>query len=465
MMGKAIFFLFAAIIVFQIFRLQGVRKLPWFFAGILFFPLTINIWPSPPISIPRLAVYSLLATTLFRQKNWYKEYRAFPLKSSMLFILVMLLMVGIFSRINLFSKFFIPIDLFIKNFFVMFLTYYYVRSIDDINYIFKTILSFFVVFCIYGFANYLTERNQYYDFITDTFNAIDIPNYFMSYARRFRISSFAWHPIYYGFILALATLINIYVSFLREKKRNLKAFNLILFMLLLGNLFLTNSRTPLLAFVAGAAIVFLFAMNWRLKIRLIILCSVLVGSAAMVFPSVSKLFVESYKTFSDEGSELEGSSVEMRLTQMNASLREFNKSPVLGNGFGYISQVLGFSADKSKRNSDEDFAGFESYAYKLLIEQGLCGMVGNAIFFFALFAYFYKNMRKEKSHKISLLSISMLIVFLLFIFGTGDMGTFIVCMSVIGLNVRYALILSEDRAAEYVELTNYPDKMLAFGYQ
>ena len=450
-MGQILFFGIALLLVVQIFRQPGIKKLPWFFAGIMFFPLTVNIWPSPPISIPRLAVYSLFASTFFLHKDWYKEYKAFPLKSATFFLFIMLLLIGIFNPVDLFSRFFVPIDLFIKNFLVVFLVYYHIKSVEDAKYMFKVILNFFIVFCIYGLSIFITKENQYYTLISNTFGSIDIPNYFMGYLGRFRISSFAWHPIYYGFLLSIGIFLNIYFTFLQGDNKRMKWYNLILFLLLFSNLLLTNSRTPMIAFLGGAGILFLFGLNWRLKLQILIFGGIMGVATLATIPSASDLIVESINTFSDDGSEMEGSSLDMRITQMNASLNEFNKSPILGNGYGYIGRGLGYSADKSKSSSDEDFAGFESYSYKLLIEQGLAGMLGNLVFFISLFSFFYKKSKKEDVEKISLLTISMLIVFLIFIFGTGDMGTFIICMSVIGINVKLACLLNEQRIANNPE--------------
>src|SRR5258706_16064575 len=143
-MGKILFFFIAFILMLEIIHKQGVKKLPWFFAGIMFFPVTINIWADPPISIPRLVIYALLGT-LFME-NRAKEFKTYPFKFSTIFLFIMFFCISVFDRAGSISKIFKMSDLFIKNFAVMFLTYYYIRSVKDAIYIIKIILLFFFFF-------------------------------------------------------------------------------------------------------------------------------------------------------------------------------------------------------------------------------------------------------------------------------------------------------------------------------
>ncbi len=275
----------------------------------------------------------------------------------------------------------------------------------------------------------------------------DVLDYFTLSTQRFRINSFAWHPIYYGFILSIAILLNLYIYYWKKDENQRKQFNIIMFFLLLINLLLTNSRTPLLAFFAGFSIFFLFAINWNFKFRIILSGCILVCLIVFFVPNSIKLFTESLNTFSSQGSELTGSSVEMRLNQLNASVKIFEKSPLTGNGFDYISEGLGYSSDPSKSKSSDDFAGFESYFFKLLIEQGLCGMIGHAVLFISLFIFFYHSSRKKETIILSILNTAMLTTFLVFIFGTGDMGSFIFFMSIMGVTVKYTMLLNNSTSA------------------
>ena len=141
------------------------------------------------------------------------------------------------------------------------------------------------------------------------------------------------------------------------------------------------------------------------------------------------------------------SSIEMREAQLAASIAVFNLSPIHGNGFEYISENLGFTRDKDTRTSDSDFAGFESYAYVLLIEQGLCGIVGNAVFFASLLFFQLRLYKKVTpfGKKLIVLNISILLTFLLFIFGTGDIGTFLFMNAIMGMNLKGIMLLRKPK--------------------
>lgn len=439
-MGKILIFLIAFFLVAEIIINSGVKKLPYFFAGILFFPLTINIWQHPPISIPRLVIYALLGTALFSKQNNNNVLKSYPFKTATGFLFIMLVCVSFFAPNGSDYSFFIMLDLFIKNFILLFLTFFYVRSMEDVFYIYNILLLFLFCFCIYGIWNFVTRQTEYYDFLSSTFYGKNIPRFYLSYTSRTRISSFAWHPIYYGLVLGIGLLLNVFLI-IESKKSYIKNFYTVMLFLLILNLLLSNSRTPLLAFILGFTIVFVFCLNWKYKLRIIITNLIIFLSLIFFLPKSLNILAESFNTFSSQGSELNetGSSMEMRVRQLNASLNQFYKSPLVGNGFGYVGKRL----QRSAGSDYDDFEGFESYLYKLLIEQGICGMVGNAVFFFSLFKFFYNSSRRKFNYKIAITSIAMLVTFLVFIFGTGDMGSFILFMSLLGINIKY-IMLSED---------------------
>jgi hypothetical protein len=134
----------------------------------------------------------------------------------------------------------------------------------------------------------------------------------------------------------------------------------------------------------------------------------------------------------------------MRDAQLAASFLLFNKSPYFGNGFGYISEDLGFSGKGTSTTKVDELYGFESYMYKLLIEQGIAGIVGNLIFFGTIFSFLIKVRKKVSDYGRSIvyITISMCITFLFFIFGTGDLGAFMFFMALLGVNFR-VIILSK----------------------
>jgi hypothetical protein len=347
-------------------------------------------------------------------------------------MLFALLSIGLVDqRHGLYLKLFNPVDLFITNFLVLFLTYHYTRTINDLFRIFKVLLIFFLVFAIYGIINFLLKENVYYSFISNTYGGRDFGNAY-NLTERFRISSFAYHAIYYGLLLDVIILVATFLII--NFRRNRLTYFALLFLLFL-NLFLVNSRTPIFSLAVGVAVFFLFGINFKQKILSITVGLLLIIGIFNFVPAAKQFLAATYDTFFSDGSDLEGSSLEMREMQLAASLVIFNQSPVFGNGFNYIVEDLGYSGEREKRNSDNDLKGFESYIYLLLIEQGMIGMLVNILFFIALAIYSLKKYGETSilGKKISILCFSTLLMFLSFIIGTGALNSFPFIMSFIGV--------------------------------
>jgi hypothetical protein len=449
-MGEIIFILTAIIFFVQILISSGVNKLYWFLVGILFFPRSIIIINSPVISFPRLMIYGLLISFIFQGKQKKSQMQHFPLFKPLMIIFIGLLCIGLMdSRLEFFFKLYRPFSYFLENFLIVFLCYFYLNTIKELKAVFDFIIKCLLVFSLYGFMNYATQISLYSKYISEIYKTVDFGNFYTGLNdSRFRISSFAWHPIYYGLLLGLVILLVIFVYQQKELRMQTNLFYKGIIVLLGINLLWTNSRTPLLAVVGGLVIFYIFALDLRGKLRNLLLALGIAVVGYLVSPNSFQIIEESINTFTSSGSRLEGSSVEMRDMQMEASLLLFSKSPVFGNGFNYITEDLGYSSDEKSSKSDTNLYGFESYSYKLLIEQGLIGIVINLIFFIGLLRFLLKKYSQTNTlgrHMIYF-SAGITITFLLFIFGTGDMGGFLFYMSILGLIIKAIMLsLTEDR--------------------
>lgn len=438
-MIKVLFILIACFFAFQIFIQPSIKKLPWFFAGILFFPPAVLLIESPHIPFYKFTLYCLLIVTI-KDFKWVSAFSYHPLKKALLLMFIAYLTIGLLdSRLSLFYKIYKPINYFIENFLSIFLTWYYVKTIRDVKYLYDKFLWFFIAFTIYGISNYLTRENEFYNLIVSGFGGRNFANDNMvTGIDRFRVSSFTWHAIYYGFLLCIILLLEIFLLTATKIRKDRRVKHIILVILLLVNLFMVNSRTPLFAFLLGAVVYVFFAFSFQKKIKILLVGFIIFIGAISYVPSVSKLFDESIKTFTSDGSDLSGSSVEMREMQLAASLIIFNRSPVYGNGFDYITENLGYSSEENERKTDSDLMGFESYIYKLLIEQGIIGIVSNIIFIILLVYWLLKSFSQVNylGKKIIIISIACLMSFISFIIGTGDLGSFLFFMSFLGINIK-----------------------------
>ncbi len=91
-----------------------------------------------------------------------------------------------------------------------------------------------------------------------------------------------------------------------------------------------------------------------------------------------------------EDNDISGSSMEMRINQLNASFIEIEDNPVFGRGYGYREYWM------YKHNDlHPDLLGFESVLVYYLVERGWIGL----LFFFAMAYYIYRLFSKNMVDK------------------------------------------------------------------
>lgn len=445
-MIKLLFFCLLLIFTYQIISKPAAQKLSWFLAGILFVPNYVILVNSPQISFYKALIYIILLVCLkFTTSSDF--INKFPFSKVFIFVLFIYLIIGFSdSRVSLFYQIYRSFNFFVERFFIMYIAWFFIKEINDFRYIFDRLYLFFVVLCIYGICNFLTRSNEFNELLSAGFGAVDFANYNMREdAERFRVASFTPHPIYYGFLLNVILLMDLYIITTFKHSRNQIYKHFFLMFLLLINLILVNSRTPILAFLFGSFIYVIFALKTKYKMRIIVSTSVLILFSFFVSTNARTLLINSINAFSQSDSDSQfknGSSIEMRERQLEASLLIFAQSPITGHGFNYIQEGLGYSSDKENRESGAELYGFESYSYKLLIEEGVLGIFANLVFVFVTLVWLLKMRSKVNSVGLNtiFLAIGLLMSFVAFILGTGDLGTFVFFMTIFGMYIKLIML-------------------------
>ena len=431
---------------------RGVYRLMWFFIGIIFLQGRIVVISSPTeINVHRLLIYTLLICELFPLKNFTNDFKTFPLKQSMAIVLIGLALIAFFDlRHNPFLNLYRVTDDFIQTFFVVFLCYINIREEEDLKKILKFFLISALIVSIYGLYNFITKSNPYDTLISNSFPSSE--SYFANYALgdgRFRVNSFASHPIYYGYLSGVLFLLTVYsFYFIKEHK----TLCLLLMPLTFLNLLFSNSRTPLLAAFVGLIVFILIAFRKRQKIKVFFIACLL-AFICYPIPLVKNRVDDTLDIFVTGGEKTIGSSIDLRTTQLIASYQEFLKKPIFGNGFKYITEDLGATDDAETNKSDTDFGGFESYGYHLLIEQGAVGILINLIFFTSLIIFFLKHTTTE--NELNGLGAAITLMFLTYSIGTGVLGSWPISMGLIGIILK----LLELKAAGSVNGSNESERV------
>jgi hypothetical protein len=441
-MGKFFFIGCAVIIFFGILKSTGVRRLMWFFTGILFFQHRIPLFTFPTdMGFHRFMLFSLLIPELANFKKSIRDFRKFPLFYPLIIVFVGFLLIGLFdTRINFFLQIYRPTDLYIQTFLVIFLAYNNIKEEEDWQILMKYFAVCSIILCLYGFYNFVTKNNPYDNLISTSFNSFSSFDFYKNiFDERFRINSFVDHPIYYGYLLGILFLLSFHT--ILDKQNNFRIIYLSSIVMTFLNLLMTNSRTPLISFSLGMVFFILMSLQLKLKVQIALL-AILFCAGIYTIPSIRDKINNTIDIFQKGGSQVSGSSLKMREMQLQASFLLFEKKPISGNGLYYIEENLGYSSNEDKSLSSNDLQGFESYFYIIIIEQGIIGIVLNVIFFGSLILYFWK--RKIISVEYSGLGLAITIMFLTFSIGTGTLGSWIITMGILGIIIKKLQLMRED---------------------
>jgi Lipid A core - O-antigen ligase and related enzymes len=451
------FVLFTFIVLFfsyKIFTSKGSNRVLWYVVGILFFHEGIILISNPiDLSAPRIFTLSLLLSSIFCESQ--SEWRSFPLKKIFLFILISLIIIGFNdTRLSSFQLIYRPAVYFFDNFLPCILAFLSFKEEKDWKKTMKVLYSSMIIMCLYGLATYLIRFNHYNDLIAKTTGWLDTSSNINLGTSRERVSSFTNNSIYYGYMISIIFIIFI-VNFVSTKTKNIHHSISFIFIsiLMLSNLYLSNSRTPYFTFAIGLSIaLFLVSgMKDKFKYFLYVLLFFIVVMNTSVGQNAVQKVTDIFAQEQNEG----GSSIEMRLDQLNASLEIFDHNIYTGNGFKYIIEDLGFKSIGGDEN--EDLYGFESYIFELLIEQGIIGFVYSIIFFVSIILWFFMNYNRNRNTKIiSGLSISLILCLLSFSVATGRLYSWPITLVLIGINMKRIILVKKEEDAEDYSLEESP---------
>ena len=271
----------------------------------------------------------------------------------------------------------------------------------------KAVLICIAVACIYGL--FLTTTNGLNPLIIlfSSFGGGGLDEdqwtrYFTDEGRLFgRISSVFFHPMSYASFLGFSA---IYVGYVRKKISRLLFF--FLTSIIFVNFITCGVRSVLGAFFAALFVYILMKRNIGLTVRItvfFILVVLILSAIPPVYDYVSSIFDES-------GSDVEGSSLEMRLDQLAGAFEEVKNNALLGKGYGW-------SRDYIIQNVNHPILlGFESIIFVVLCNNGIIGILLYGLFVYLYFHYIKTNVPESDVP----LFISMLVFYLAYETITGE---------------------------------------------
>ncbi|MBQ9883259.1 MAG: O-antigen ligase family protein [Bacteroidaceae bacterium] len=241
-----------------------------------------------------------------------------------------------------------------------------------------------------------------------TESTVDYESYYLAAGsgRLFgRISSVYFHPMDFAFFIGLAF---IFVFYVRKK------LNSIFLIFLLAAISLMAVVCGVRSVIGGLAVTvaYYFLMNRHNHKMIIIAISIglLCYSIIMSIPDLSQ-YIGSIIDVNNENGSVKGSSIEMRMNQLQGTLDEMSQNPLFGLGYKWTSyyQLL--------RGDHPIILAFESLAYVVLCNSGIVGVF---LWFYLVYKSFHYNKSKgfEDSYAIN----SLLVFYISYAMITGEYG-------------------------------------------
>lgn len=240
---------------------------------------------------------------------------------------------------------------------------------DSLKLIRYAILVSILIAGVYGL--FLTTTNGFNPYINlivlskgTALEAESLMGYFSAEGGRLfgRISSVFMHPMNFGLFIGLAFF---YVFSIRK---NIRKWVMILLMsiLTLDALF-CGVRSCIGGLVVAVAFYLLMSRNIKVGVLTLVL-GLIVYNIVLKMPGLSD-YLSSITDINNTQGNVSGSSVEMRLDQLNGCLVEIRNNPILGKGYGWDGWY------KSNFGDHPVILSFESLIFVILCDNGFLGFV------------------------------------------------------------------------------------------
>jgi hypothetical protein len=300
--------------------------------------------------------------------------RRYPLSVACCFMVVSLFLSTVFSTAGFVTSVTRLIYVVMRDFMFPCMLWFAIRDQRDLRFVLRGFLSVFLFLAVYGAYEKFTWHNPIYDYVVGlTSGSSNSLDWAMNDKRlgMGKVRSAIMHPIGLGVILS--GLINLFVVFSLKYRGVLRRGALLLAVILFLGVcvvFFTNTRSPLIFLFLISIPLFDFRRK-SFYYLLILLMVVLVcgyGYFAPYFENILSLFAHNGTT-ADVG----GSNFEMRLTQLLSAVHIIDGHYLLGLG---VKSMNAFDL----YGTAHGLLGAESVWIKLLVEQGILGVISYIFF-------------------------------------------------------------------------------------
>lgn len=405
----------------------------------------INTPGIPLLSVCRfyviLMIITILILLLVEGKKVIKVAATYPFFKPMLIVILSMLVVTFFAE-RFWDSLNFMFSFIFESFFLSLIIWIAYQKPNDIVFVLRRLIVVFVILSVYGTVSYIIGINPIMDYVNLYFSS-ESKTLFFDYADTERLGvigrsqSIFSHPIQYGAFLVMLMCMSFYL-FISETSMN-KYFQLLYIIIFVAGIIFTYSRTPIFMFFVIISVYWYFQ---SINSKFLILFALLVFGSILIFLSDSTtllLLSSIIKEISVDESAIGGSSITMRIQQLFATYILFTESPIVGHGLA----ATRFMSENNILLSDIRKA--ESVIFSQLIDAGLLGLSAYIYFYYYILKYFlHLKMRLLSGHikKLTILTISLIAGYLVFIIATGVINTFQLFIILITLIARYIQLQS-----------------------
>ena len=298
-------------------------------------------------------------------KHYIHNFNKFPLKRYFILSAISIALSSIFSIMPLSNNITSLIAKLVDEFLLVIIFWFYINKSRDIYLFIKCCMGILLVSYMFGIYEFTVGQNPFLNYLNQHVDEDLLLGKFYDAGERLglrRVSSFFVSPnnfLYGAFVTLLLFYYNKYGT--RTIKQTFMFAMLSMLLILMA-----NSRTVLISSILIYLPILYSYKSHSIKIVLIL---VVMGFLFTPFIIQYSANITSVLDASDKAA-IEGSSVSGRMMQFAGSFELMMKSPIIGNGIGSISY---FVSDKGGWRWI--ILGTESVWMKLMIEQGVLGIV------------------------------------------------------------------------------------------
>lgn len=286
-----------------------------------------------------------------------------------------------------------------------------------------------IVLTVFGVLNYIDKSAMFVNALTEGKTSmiqedVSLGDVYTE-SSRFRVQSMFKSAFDYGYICAAILLLHLHGWYRHlESKR---AFFIAIVCCFIG-IIACGCRIVWVGAILSIAFYYMWSFKLSKNATYSIMAMVLIIISYYTIPAVEEN-VNKVTDIFVENSETVGSSIQLRMSQYMYVLIYTKGNELLGLGKGYWSYAYAEDPD-----SVAGLLGVESVILKYLLEQGIVGLALWALFYSIIFLYFWRN--RKKIRDLTGLGTAILLLYLIFSIGTGELGSVYPTMLLLGIVVK-----------------------------